>query len=149
MTVAKNVHAQFYNLLNKMGIPQSDRRDFLMDYTNGLTDSLSELYSKDPLMYFKMINDMAETVKKRTTDVDKWRKRVMASVGGYLKLMGRESNANLIKKIACRATGYDNFNAIPPSRLMNVYNTFLNKQQDFKQLTKEMQYELASKTLLN
>lgn len=149
MERTKNVHAQFYTLLNKMGIPQTDSRDFVMDYTDGNTSSLSELYNNDPLLYYKMINDMAEMVKKKETDTDKWRKRVMASVGGYLKLMGNESNANIIKSIACRSTGYDTFNAIPASRLMNVYNTFLNKQKDYKALDKEMQRELANKMLLN
>ncbi len=149
MKVARNIHAQFYALLKKMGIPECDRRDFLMDYTEGLTDSVGTLYKEKPEIYFKMINDMEETVKKRTTDIDKWRKRVMASIGGYLKIMGHAGNAALIKQIACRATGYDDFNAIPQARLMNVYNTFLNKQHDFKKLTSEMQHELASRILLN
>jgi hypothetical protein len=132
-----------------MGIPQTDRRDFVMDYTDGLTDSLTELYNNHPLVYFKMINDMEELVKKQTNELDKLRKRVFASVGGWLKLIGRDSNAELIKTIACRATGYDSFNSIPKHRLQNVYNTFLHKQKDFKALDEGLKKHLTHLTYLN
>lgn len=149
MNVTKNRHARFYALLKKMGIPHDDRRDFVMDYTDGLTDSLTELYNTHPLLYFKMLNDMEAECKKQRSEADKWRKRVFASVGGYLKLVGRESNAEIIKSIACRATGYDDFNKIPTSRLQNVYNTFLHKQRDFKAMNSNMQRSLAAQTFLN
>lgn len=61
---------------------------------------------------------------------DQWRKRVMASIGSWLKLAGKESNANVIKSIACRATGYTNFNSIPAARLSNLYNEFRKKSTD-------------------
>ena len=51
-------------------------------------------------------------------------------VGGYLRKIGRESNAEIIKGIACRATGYQSFNKIPAERLRNVYHAFRNKQKD-------------------
>ena len=62
--------------------------------------------------------------------MDKLRKRAMAAVGGYLRKIGRESNAEIIKGIACRATGYQSFNKIPAERLRNVYHAFRNKQKD-------------------
>lgn len=63
-------------------------------------------------------------------EMDKLRKRAMAAVGGYLRKIGRESNAEIIKGIACRATGYQSFNKIPAERLRNVYHAFRNKQKD-------------------
>lgn len=64
---------------------------------------------------------------------DKIRKRVIAAIGGYLRTIGKDGrDIAYIKSIACRATGYDNFNKIPPERLTNVYNSFLNKQKDAK-----------------
>ncbi len=149
MNTTKNRFAPFYALLSKMGIPHNDRRDFLMDYTDGLTDSLSELYKTHPHVYFKMINDMEELVKKQNNELDKLRKRVIASIGGWFKLIGQESNIEIIKGTACRSTGHKDFNRIPPERLRNVYNTFLNKQKDFKALTSDMQRQLAAKTFLN
>ena len=62
--------------------------------------------------------------------MDKLRKQAMASIGGYLRKTGTESNAGIIKAIAMRATGYDNFNKIPAERLRNLYNAFRNKQKD-------------------
>ena len=62
--------------------------------------------------------------------MDKLRKAAMASIGGYLRKINRESNAGIIKGIACRSTGYDNFNKIPAERLRNLYHAFRNKQKD-------------------
>ena len=63
-------------------------------------------------------------------EIDKLRKRVMASIGAYLRATGRESNATVIKGIACRASGYDDFNKIPKERLRNLYYAFNNKVKD-------------------
>ncbi len=68
----------------------------------------------------------------RGDELDKLRKRAMASIGGYLKLIERESSADIVKSIACRSTGYANFNKIPAERLRNVYNTFRNAQTDIR-----------------
>ncbi len=55
----------------------------------------------------------------------------MAAIGGYLRKIHKESNAEIIKGIACRSTGYQSFfNKIPAERLRNLYNTFRNKQKD-------------------
>ena len=62
--------------------------------------------------------------------MDKLRKRVIAAIGGWLTIEGRESNAAIIKAIACRATEHKSFNKIPAERLRNLYYTFLNKQKD-------------------
>ena len=62
--------------------------------------------------------------------MDKLRKQVMAAIGGYLRKINRDGNAEIIKGIACRATGYTTFNKIPAERLRNLYNTFRNKQKD-------------------
>lgn len=69
---------------------------------------------------------------KSEPDADVWRKRCMASIGGYLRLAGKASNAQIIQAIACRATGVEDFNKIPISRLRNLYNAFLKQQKDFK-----------------
>lgn len=66
----------------------------------------------------------------RAAGMDALRKRVMASIGGWLKAAGYKSNAEVIKSIACRASGYDSFNKIPTGRLHNLYHNFRNKQID-------------------
>ncbi len=79
--------------------------------------------------------DICAALEKRAQgskygELDRLRKQTMASIGGWLKATRRENNAEVIKGIACRATGYDSFNKIPAERLRNLYHTFLNKQKD-------------------
>ena len=63
--------------------------------------------------------------------LDRLRKQVIAAIGGWLRMQGNIAD---IKAIACRATKSDNFNRIPPERLRNVYNAFLNKQKDSRMI---------------
>ncbi len=81
-----------------------------------------------------VLHAICENLKGQATPkaagMDALRKRVMASIGGWLKAAGYASNAEVIKAIACRASGYERFNAIPAGRLHNLYHNFLNKQID-------------------
>lgn len=64
---------------------------------------------------------------------DKMRKRVIAAIGGWLRLIGKgDEGVDYIKGVACRAAKVDNFNKIPLERLTNIYNMFLRKQKDAK-----------------
>ena len=75
---------------------------------------------------------LSEQANKKSGDgeLDKLRKRAMASIGSYLKSVGNAVNASVIKGIACRATGYESFNKIPRERLRNLIATFNNKVKD-------------------
>jgi len=64
----------------------------------------------------------------------------------------------VIKGIACRASGYDDFNKIPKERLRNLYYAFNNKVKDAKRVnsltgamdtTSLLQYADGSKLILN
>lgn len=61
---------------------------------------------------------------------DQLRKRLIASIGGWLKAMNHESNIDIIKSIACRAAGVRNFNLITDERLQSLYSAFNKKQKD-------------------
>lgn len=153
-TKNKNKHAYFYVLLKKMGIKTEDKRDFIIDYTDNVTDSLSELHEKYPAFYDEMIRDMEGMVKQieantQSGEMDKLRKRVIASIGGYFKQTGQENNIDYIKATACKATGYEAFNSIPKERLRNVYNAFTNMQKDFKEVGKLNRERLHRASLLN
>lgn len=69
-----------------------------------------------------------------THEMDLLRKRTFASVGAYLRAVGREESAELIKAIACRATGHAAFNRIPKERLRNVIATFNDKVRDLREI---------------
>jgi hypothetical protein len=58
-----------------------------------------------------------------------WRRRVIASIGGWLRITGKQENIKIIKAIACNASKHDDFNEIPVSRLRDLYNEFLQKQK--------------------
>lgn len=150
----KSKHTQFFALLKLMGLRNDDRRDFIYDYTNGITDSLTVLSAKYPAFYNDMIRHMSDVVNqikasKPEGEMDKLRKRVIAAIGGYLRVTGQECNITYIKATACRATGYKTFNAIPTERLRNIYNAFSKMQKDFKAVDKINQERLKRAALMN
>lgn len=63
---------------------------------------------------------------------DKMRKRVIAAIGGWLRLIGKEECVAYIKSVACRAAKTENFNHISLERLTTIYNMFLKRQKDAK-----------------
>ena len=71
-------------------------------------------------------------VSNEVTEADKWRKRAMAAIGGWLRLISYPQDAAKIKAIACRVTKHESFNLIPKERLVTIYYLFLQKQKDFK-----------------
>ncbi|WP_304423490.1 hypothetical protein [uncultured Duncaniella sp.] len=68
--------------------------------------------------------------KDGTASLDKLRKRVIAAIGGWLRETKQQSNISIIKGIAMRASGYNDFNKIPRERLRNLIATFNNKVKD-------------------
>lgn len=80
--------------------------------------------------------DICHTLEKQLNgdvrEADRLRKRVIAAIGGWLRLTGQPENLDRIKGIACRAAQCEDFNKIPNERLRNLYYAFLNKQKDTK-----------------
>jgi hypothetical protein len=70
--------------------------------------------------------------------MDTWRKRVMASISGWLRLCKTTHTPKTIKAIACRAAQREAFNDITLSELRAIYAEFLNKQKVAKR-TKNFQ----------
>ncbi|MDE6037560.1 MAG: hypothetical protein K2G05_04780 [Duncaniella sp.] len=64
---------------------------------------------------------------------DRMRKRVIAAIGGWLRMIGKENEGvAYIKSVACRAAKVENFNHISLERLTTIYNMFLKRQKDAK-----------------
>lgn len=71
--------------------------------------------------------------KQGTASLNKLRKQVIAAIGGYLREIGESGrDIDRIKKIACRASQYSEFNKIPRERLRNLINAFNNKVKDIR-----------------
>ncbi len=68
--------------------------------------------------------------KQGTARLNKLRKQVIAAIGGWLRETKQTESQSIIKGIAMRASGYDDFNKIPRERLRNLIATFNNKVKD-------------------
>lgn len=85
---------------------------------------------------------LAPTEQPKPEDPNMWRRRVMAAIGGWLKAVNREQNAEIIKAIACRASEYNSFNAIPISRLRDLYYEFTKKAKTTNQVKQLVSNEI-------
>lgn len=123
-TTKKGLLQYFHTLAAKSGLKLDEKRAIVESYGHTSSKDMSE----DDLT--AAIEKLKPIAARENAKADLWRKRVMAAVGGWLTRCKTESNAPKIKAIACRATGYRDFNLIPVARLRNVYNEFRNKQDD-------------------
>lgn len=134
---------RYHTLCTRLGMKRENRDALLLPYgvSSSLDLSLNELQE---------VCDKLENISNPgRNNADKWRKRVMASIGAWLRATNQEQNAKRIMGIACRASGYSNFNEIPLDRLRNLYYSFLNKQKDFNQVTKVTNEEIEMLTSCN
>lgn len=118
---------RFHTLLSKVDGDKDMLKETIL-YSFGV-ESSKELNAHELL---EACAALEGELSPRTADYDKWRKRLIAAIGGWLKAMNKESNIDLIKAIACRAAGVDNFNRIPIERLRSLYHAFTNKQKDLR-----------------
>lgn len=116
---------KFHTLCSACGMTPEEKAAVVASFG---VDSSADINTHDLI---DVCNKLAGQLgQNRDTSKDRLRKQVMAAIGGYLKKIGHESNADIIKGIACRGTGYDDFNKIPVERLRNCYYAFVNKQKD-------------------
>lgn len=134
---------KFHILLGKAGIDESGKREMLAAYG---VESSRELDARDLLDLCDRVELMSS---EKARQEDAWRKRLMASIGGYLRAMGQEQSAARIKAIACRAANTDDFNRIPLERLRSLYHAFTNKTKDLKFVEKFTVEELDYSTWVN
>lgn len=126
----KSLLGYYHKLCHDLGMSEDDRRAML--YQNYQVESSADLDNHQLTDLVHTLEGMARPeVKQR----DQLRKRAIAAIGGYLTLVGRAKadkaeNMRYIKSIACRSTGYEDFNKIPNERLRNLYYAFHNKQKD-------------------
>ena len=120
---------KFHALLREGGISNEEKLAILSAY--GVQSS------RDMNTYelMELVNTLYNRIHPSVADSDRWRKRLIASIGGFLRAMTLEGN-NLaeIKAIACRAAKCDNFNQIPLDRLKSLYNAFNNRTKDLKRV---------------
>lgn len=141
--IHRGILKKFHTLCHMLGLTDDEKRTIVESYG---VESSRDMDTHDLI---DVCASLAEQANKKTgtADLDKLRKRVMAAIGGYLRMIGKESNASVIKGIACRATGYADFNKIPRERLRNLVGAFNNKVKD-AQSVEDIANALMLQTLL-
>jgi hypothetical protein len=134
---------KFHILCGKAELKDYEKSAMVESY--GKTSS-SDLTIQDLI---SAVDFLEKKINPDLVEIDKWRKRVIASIGGFLKMLKKEQNLNEIKAIACRALEYEKFNDIPKQRLINVYYAFVAKQKDMKSSIRVMENEIDIMTILN
>lgn len=116
---------KFHTLCGVVGMTPEEKGALVASYG---VESSADIDTHDLI---DICNRLSEQLGQKTpATMDRLRKQVFGAVGGWLRKSGRESSAEIIKSIACRSTGFDDFNRIPAERLRNCYYAFLNKQKD-------------------
>jgi hypothetical protein len=134
---------KFHALLAQAGIDNDGKRDIVESFGEESTSDLSIQQLVEACAAVERI------INPALAETDKWRKRLIASIGGWLKAMNRESNIDQIKGIACRAAGITNFNRISEERLRSLYYAFRKKQKDLDMVEQITSDELDVVTSLN
>ena len=119
----KQLLKKFHSLLVKSGAGPEYKEAILESYG---VESSRDLSASDLL---DICNKLSLLSDPALAEPDRWRKRVMASIGGWLRSTGGEENATYIKSVACRAAEKERFNDIPVGMLRNLYYEFKNKQK--------------------
>ncbi len=119
---------KLFALLNKEGLTEQ-RAGIIYHFTDGRTSSAKEL---TPAELDEMCDVLSKSTLNQMDELNKKRKRLIASIFGTFKLANRKVSMEYVKAIACRAAKEQNFNHIPPARLDSLYNAFLNAQKDLQ-----------------
>lgn len=122
--IHKGLLKKFHTLCTKLGIDAESKREIIESYG---VESSRDIDTHDLV---DLCARLSEQMHGKDVAADKMRKRAIAAIGGWLRTMGIERNVAFIKSIACRATGYKEFNRIPVERLRNVVYAFNNKRKD-------------------
>lgn len=118
---------KFHTLCSLLGLSDDEKTAIISSYG---VESSRDIDTHDLINICAKLSEQAN--RKTGNDIDKLRKRVIAAIGSWLRETGQNQDINKIKSIACRSTGYNDFNKIPRERLRNLIATFNNKQKDAK-----------------
>ncbi len=119
---------KFHTLCSVLCMSIADKEAIVSSYG---VESSADINTHDLI---DLCNTLSKQTDTRYAEMNILRKRLMAAIGQYLITMEKESSAEIIKAMACRASGYTDFNKIPEDRLRSLYNAFLKYRKDLDQL---------------
>lgn len=117
---------EYHALLVKAGIDDDGKMALLSSYG---VESGKDLNAYELM---ELCGTLYSLANPTLAELDKWRKRLLGAIGGYLRAMGKESDMVAIKAVACRAARSASLNAIPLDRLKSLYNAFSHRSRDIK-----------------
>lgn len=118
---------KFHSLCYRLNLSADDKLAMLSAYDVESSVDLSNAELTE------LCDRLNEILNPEDAKLDKMRKRVLAAIGGWLRMIGKgDEGMNYIKGVACQAAKVDNFNKISLERLTTIYNMFLKKQRDAK-----------------
>lgn len=115
---------QLMTILSRNKISDEDRANLVFSWTCGRTTSARELRPDELQSIVKKFQESENTTP------DMWRKRLIASIYGFLGKMNKQANPQLVKGIACIAGKKKHINDIPEQKLISLYNAFTTAQKD-------------------
>lgn len=129
-TTKYNPHAWFFAHVNSMAdydkkYAEVIRAGIVNEYSNGATDSLSDMYKNHNWLYVQMKKSLMNV---QYTELDKARKRLIAVLFSYLRFNGYQATMQYVKAVASGAAQVDHFNAIPVKKLKSLYRVFGEKK---------------------
>lgn len=139
----KYLRRRFHILLGQAGIDVEGKLDLLSGY--GAESSL-EL---DAHQLLELCNTIEKMTRPDAAEMDRLRKRLIAAIGAWLRVMNRDENIATIKGIACRASKAKSFNRISKERLTSLIYAFNKKTKDMKFVDELTSEELSFLTLSN
>ncbi|MGM9863315.1 MAG: hypothetical protein ACI305_03500 [Lepagella sp.] len=142
---------KFHTLCTRLNMDAEMKLALISGYG---VESSKDLTNAELLELCDKLNDILNPEDAKR---DKMRKRVIAAIGGWLRLIGKgNEGVDYIKSIACRAAKTEKFNQISYDRLTTLYNMFLKRQRDAKavnevagQITYEARFGKGDNSLLN
>lgn len=130
--IQRDLVKKYHTLCSQLGMTNEDKLALLSQFGVESSRDLSQHQLID--ICGSLSNEMERRYGKESMDA--LRKRLIKTIGDYLKVVGRASNIAIIKGIACRAAGVEEFNRIPRERLRSLYGAFLNKKKDYLKVDK-------------
>lgn len=134
---------KFHTLLGVAGIGEAGKREILASY--GVVSS-RDMDAKDLL---EVCDKLDMIIHPEKVEIDKWRKRVLAVMLEWRRLVGQDENMSYVKAVAARAASVDHFNAISKQKLINLYNNFKEKNKQLRYINKLTVDELEIASWVN
>lgn len=135
---------KFHTLCGKAGVNADEKRAMVESYGH---DSSKELTVSELV---NLCNALDVSMRPDLVQLDKYRKRLIASIFAWCEAMGEKPTMNYVKAIACQAAETDKgFNSIPLGKLQSLYSAFNKKTKDLAMVEKLTATELEYKAWVN